>query len=178
MKFQKIALRITLIAVFFLILSSCSVGIADGATAVQDFQPKKYLGKWYEIARLDYRFEENLNNVTATYSQNPDGTIKVDNKGYDYVEKKWKGSIGEARFVKEPSEARLKVSFFKPFWSGYNVIDLVDYKYALVVGKSTKYLWILSRDTQIPEEVKQRFLKKANELNFPTKDLIWVEHNQ
>ncbi|MFW1886610.1 lipocalin family protein, partial [Acinetobacter nosocomialis] len=91
------------------------------AVAVKNFDSDKYLGKWYEIARFDFKFERNLNQVTATYSKNPDGTIKVDNKGYDYVKKEWKQSIGEARFVNSENEARLKVSFFKPFWAGYNV---------------------------------------------------------
>lgn len=178
MNFKKIIFPIGAAVLGFLILNSCSVGIPKGATAVQKFEVEKYLGKWYEIARFDYRFEKDMNNVTATYSKNSDGSINVDNRGYDYVKKEWKESIGEARFVNEPTEARLKVSFFKPIWAGYNVIDLVDYKYALVAGNSTKYLWILSREKFIPDEVKQRFLRKAKDLDFPTEELIWVEHNQ
>ena len=158
-------------------LQSC-VGIPDGVTAVKNFNKKKYLGKWYEIARFDFRFEKNLNNTTAQYSKNADGSIKVDNRGYNYVKNEWKQSIGEARFVNEPTEARLKVSFFKPIWAGYNVIDLVDYKYSLVAGNNLKYLWILSRETTIPEDVKQRFLKKAQSLGYKTENLIWVEHNK
>lgn len=177
-KVSKILIGLAAAGIGASFLSSCSVGIVDGAKAVQNFEAEKYLGKWYEIARFDYRFERNLNNCTAEYSLNPDKTIKVKNRGYNYVENKWKESIGEARFVNETTEARLKVSFFKPIWAGYNVIDLVDYKYALVAGNSTKYLWILSREKSIPEDVKQRFLKKAKELNFPTENLIWVEHNR
>lgn len=160
------------------ILNSCSVGIPKGATAVQNFEAEKYLGKWYEIARFDYRFEKNLNNCTAEYYLNPDRTIHVKNRGFNYVQNKWKESTGEAKFVKNCDEARLKVSFFKPIWAGYNVIDLIDYKYALVAGNSTKYLWILSREKSIPDEVKERFLAKANALGFPVQDLIWVEHNR
>ena len=178
MNLKKIIFPIGAAVLGILIFSSCSVGIPKGATAIQNFEAEKYLGKWYEMARFDYRFEKNMNNVTATYSKNSDGSIKVDNRGYDYVKKEWKESIGEARFVNEPTEARLKVSFFKPIWAGYNVIDLVDYKYALVAGNSTKYLWILSREKSIPDEVKQRFLRKAKDLDFPTEELIWVEHNQ
>lgn len=159
-----------------LIFNSCSVDIPKGATAVQNFEVEKYLGKWYEIARFDYRFEKNLNNVTANYSKNADGSIKVVNSGYDYVKKEWKQSEGEARFVNQPTEARLKVSFFKPVWSGYNVIDLVDYKYALVAGNSLKYLWILSREKTVPEDITARFLKKAENLGYKTENLIWVEH--
>ncbi len=178
MKLKKILLTFTFGLVGIAILSSCTVGIPKGATAIQNFDAEKYLGKWYEIARFDYRFERNLDDVTATYSKNPDGSIKVDNRGYNYVKKEWKQSVGEARFVNEPTEARLKVSFFKPIWSGYNVIDLVDYKYALVAGNNTDYLWILSRETTIPENIKQRFLKKSKDLGFKTEELIWVNHDK
>lgn len=174
--FIKLAVPVSLSILGIFLLNSCSVGIPDKATAIKNFDPDKYLGKWYEIARFDYRFEKNMNQVTATYSKNPDGTIKVDNQGYDYVKKEWKQSIGEARFVNSENEARLKVSFFKPFWAGYNVIDLDDdYKYALVAGNNLKYLWLLSREKTIPETIKNRFLKKAEEIGYKTSDLIWVE---
>ena len=177
--FTKIAVPVSLGILGLLIFSSCSVGIPDGANAVQNFDSKKYLGKWYEIARFDYRFEKNMNNVTATYSLKENGNIKVDNKGFNYVKNEWKQSIGEARFVNEPTEARLKVSFFKPFWAGYNVIDIdEDYKYALVAGSNLDYLWILSREKTIPENYKQRFLEKAKNLGYKTENLIWVEHNK
>lgn len=174
--FTKFLVPVSIGIMGLLVLNSCSVGIPDKATAVQNFDSDKYLGKWYEIARFDYRFEKNLNQVTANYSKNPDGTIKVDNKGYDYVKKEWKQSIGEARFVNSENEARLKVSFFKPFWAGYNVIELDDdYKYALVVGNNLKYLWILSREKTIPDHVKNKYLEKAKEIGYNTGELIWVE---
>lgn len=162
-----------------MLFSSCTVGLPDGATAVTNFKKDKFLGKWYEIARFDYRFEKNLNNVTATYSLKNNGNIKVNNQGYDYVKDKWKQSLGEARFVKDENTAELKVSFFKPIWSGYNVIDIdEDYQYALIAGYNLEYLWILSRETTIPEDIKQRFLKKAQSLGYDTGKLIWVEHNK
>ena len=102
---------ILILAITLINLSAC-VSIPDGAVAVSPFDQKKYLGKWYEIARLDFKYEKNLNNVTATYSLNEDGSIKVDNKGYNYVEKEWKQSIGKAKPVGEPTVGRLKVSFF------------------------------------------------------------------
>ncbi|MBP6576551.1 MAG: lipocalin family protein [Chryseobacterium sp.] len=175
-KFIKIVIPVSLGILGLVLLQNCSAGIPEKANAVQNFEPEKYLGKWYEIARFDYRFEKNMNQVTATYSKNTDGTIKVDNKGYDYVKKEWKQSIGEARFVNSENEARLKVSFFKPFWAGYNVIALEDdYKHALVVGNNLKYLWILSREKKIPEDVKNKFLDKAKEIGYDTSQLIWVE---
>lgn len=175
---QKIAIPVSLGILGLMILNSCSTAIPKGATAVTHFNAEKYLGKWYEIARFDYRFEKNMDHVTATYSQNPNGTIRVDNKGYDYIKKVWKESIGEAKFVKDKTEARLKVSFFKPIWAAYNVIDIdEDYQYALVVGSSLKYMWILSRTTEIPESIKQRFLEKAKRIGYNTDELIWVKHD-
>lgn len=176
--FQKIAIPVSLGILGLFILNSCSVGIPKGATAVQNFKADKYLGTWYEIARFDYKFEKNMDNVTATYSKNPNGTIKVDNKGYNYVKKEWKESIGEARFVGKKDEARLKVSFFKPFWAGYNVVDIDDnYQYALIMGNNLEYLWILSRTKEIPESIRQRFLEKAKNIGYNTDKLIWVKHN-
>ncbi len=176
--FQKIAIPVSLGVLGLLIFNSCSVGIPKGATAIQNFNAEKYLGKWYEIARFDYKFEKNMDNVTATYSKNENGTIRVDNKGYDYIKKEWKESIGEAKFVNKETEARLKVSFFKPIWAGYNVIDIDEnYQYALVVGNSTKYIWILSRTKEIPESIKQRFLERAKNIGYNVDDLILVKHD-
>lgn len=153
--------------------------IPRGAVAVKPFQKEKYLGTWYEIARFDYRFERHLNNVTATYSLKEDGSIKVDNKGYDCRRKIWKESIGKAKFVGDPQEARLKVSFFGPFYAGYNVIALdKDYTYALVAGKSLDYLWLLSRETTMPEAVKQHYLDIARGIGYDVNNLVWVAHDK
>ncbi len=153
---------------------SCS-SIPKGAVAVRPFDVEKYLGQWYEIARMDFRFERNLNQVTATYTKNEDGTIKVDNRGYNYVTNEWKQAIGKAKLVGEPDEARLKVSFFGPFYSGYNVVALDDqYRHALVAGKNLQYLWILSRDRNLPGDIRQSYLNKAQELGFNTDALIWT----
>jgi len=176
---KKIVIPVSLGIIGLVLLSSCSVGIPKGATAVKNFDADRYLGKWYEIARFDYRFEKDMDNVTAEYSKNPDGSIRVQNRGYNYVKKEWKQSVGEARFVDDKTEARLKVSFFKPIWAGYNVIELDDnYQYALVVGNNLKYIWILSRTTTIPENVRQKFLEKAKSIGYNTDELIWVKHNQ
>ncbi|MDD4490823.1 MAG: lipocalin family protein, partial [Paludibacter sp.] len=119
-----------------------------------------------------------LNNTTAFYSLREDGFIKVQNRGYNYVKNEWLESIGKAKFVGEPTVAMLKVSFFGPFYGGYNVIALDDeYKYALIAGNSLKYLWILAREKTIPEEIKTAYVKKAQEIGFDTDQLIWVEHD-
>lgn len=159
-------------------LGSCST-IPQGAIPVEPFDKEKYLGKWYEIARMDFRFEKNLNNVTAEYSSNEDGSIKVVNQGYDYVKQEWKKAVGKAKFRESPIIAKLKVSFFGPFYSSYNVIALdEEYKYALVAGKNLKYLWILARSTSIPDTIKQEYIDKARRIGFDTEELIWVEHNK
>jgi len=159
------------------IFSACQT-IPKGAVAVKSFDKDKYLGKWYEIARFDFRFEKDLNNTTANYSVNDDGTIKVLNRGYNYVTGEWKEAIGKAKFIGDPTVAMLKVSFFGPFYAGYNVIALdSNYKYALISGSSLKYLWILSREKTMPEDIKANYLKIASEIGFPTDNLIWVKHD-
>lgn len=152
--------------------------IPEGAIPVKPFDKNKYLGKWYEIARMDYRFEKNMNNTMAEYSQNSDGSIKVINSGYNYKKQKIERVVGKALFVKDPEEARLKVTFFGPCYSGYNVIAIdTDYKYALVAGRNLRYLWILSRETTIPEDIKKSYLEKAAEIGYDTSKLVWVKHN-
>jgi apolipoprotein D and lipocalin family protein len=171
--------KTTLGAIVGLFTFSACVNIPEGAVAVKPFDSGKYLGKWYEIARMDFRFERGLNNTTAHYSLNKDGSIRVENRGYDYQKKQWKQAVGKARLAGAPDEARLKVSFFGPFYAGYNVLALDEqYKYALVAGGSLDYLWILSRETTIPETTKQAYLQLALRLGFDTKALIWVEHDE
>lgn len=159
-------------------LYSCST-IPGGVVAVKPFDKEKYLGKWYEIARIDFKYEKDLNNTTAEYSLNDNGTIKVDNKGYNTKTGEWQQAIGKAKFVEDDTVAMLKVSFFGPFYSGYNVIAIdADYKYALIAGASYKYLWILSRETSIPEEVKNNYLKIAKDSGYNISDLLWIVHDK
>jgi len=170
--------RTMIAAVMTFALCSCST-IPKGAVAVKPFDNSRYLGKWYEIARLDFKFERNLDNTTAEYSLNEDGTIKVVNRGFDTVKSEWKKAEGKAKFTGDKNIAMLKVSFFGPFYGGYNVIALDDeYKYALIAGESLKYLWILARETTIPDDVKTRYLEIAQKIGYKTSGLIWVKHNE
>lgn len=165
------------VSVVLIILFRPKKTIPHGVVAVKPFEVERYLGKWFEIARFDYRFEKNLNQVTAEYSQNDDGTISVVNRGYNYQEKEWKQATGKAKFVRQKNEAMLKVSFFGPFYSGYNVVAIdPDYKYALVAGESLDYLWILSREKTIPREIRDSYRQKAASIGYDTSKLIWVEH--
>jgi apolipoprotein D and lipocalin family protein len=161
------------------LLYSCGSTIPKNAKAVNNFDKAKYLGKWYEIARLDFKYEKGLNNVTAEYSLNDNGTIKVDNRGYNVIKDKWEQSIGKAKFVKKDNIGMLKVSFFGPFYAGYNVVAIDDdYKYALVIGESLKYMWILSRETTIPASIHAAYVKKAQEIGYDTTKLVWVNHDK
>ena len=181
MRKTKVFIAAIWIPAFLIILTSWqkNVRIPYGINAVKPFKVEKYTGKWYEIARLDYKWERNLDNVTATYTLNDDGTIKVDNKGFHTKKDKWKQSIGKAKFVDDTNEGLLKVSFFGPFYSGYSIIALDEqYRYALVAGESTKYLWILSREKTIPETLKNQYLQKARDIGYKTDDLIWVKHDK
>lgn len=164
----------------FLIMGLLSIigcsSIPKGVTAIRGFDKEKYLGQWYEVARMDFRFERDLINVTATYTLNDDGSIKVLNRGYHVKDKVWKQASGRAKFARTPDVAMLKVSFFGPFYAGYNIIAIDPaYQYALVAGNSREYLWILSRETSIPDEIKQQYLNIANDLGFKTSELIWTE---
>lgn len=164
-----------ILAFIALILFNACETIPDGAKAVKPFEVNKYLGTWYEIARMDFKFERDLKNVTATYSLNEDGTIKVLNQGFNINTNERKQATGKAKFVDLTDEAKLKVSFFGPFYAGYNVVALdAEYKYALIAGQSLEYLWILSREKTIPENIKAEYLKIAESIGYKTSDLIWV----
>ncbi|WKW46171.1 lipocalin family protein [Myroides sp. JBRI-B21084] len=177
MKIRNILFKITLL--FSLILIAACSSKPKNAEPVQNFNANKYLGTWYEIARFDYIFEKNLNNVSANYTLDKNGNIIVFNSGFNVVENKWKSSTGIAKFRLNKNVAALKVSFFKPFYAGYNVVAIDDnYKYALIAGKDLDYLWILSREKTIPEHIKTSFLQKAKEIGYNTTKLIWVEHNK
>ena len=168
-----------MIAALALCLVGC-LGVPVGAQPVQDFTLEKYLGKWYEIARMDHSFERGLSNVTAEYSLRDDGGVKVTNRGFKTTANKWKDAEGKAYFVEEPSIGKLKVSFFGPFYGAYNVIalDEEDYQWALVVGPDTNYLWILSRTPMLDQVVVEQLLSQAKSLGFKTDELIFVTQDQ
>lgn len=156
------------------------VGIPDHIPAVDDFEIGRYLGTWYEIARLDHRFERGLSHVTATYALRDDGGIDVLNKGFDKKSGEWKQAEGKAYFVIAPDVGRLKVSFFGPFYGGYNIIalDKEDYAYALVCGPNLSYFWILAREKTMEEETLESLVGTAKHLGFETDRLILVDHRE
>jgi apolipoprotein D and lipocalin family protein len=171
--------KISALSVLLLILTACT-GKPDGVVAVKDFELDRYLGKWYEIARLDHSFERGLSNITAEYSLRDDGGVKVINSGFSKEDNEWQQAEGKAFFVDETDSGHLKVSFFGPFYGSYIVFELEkkDYQYAFVSGPDTSYLWLLARTPQVDEKVTQQFVKRSQELGFDTSKLIYVEHDR
>jgi apolipoprotein D and lipocalin family protein len=172
MDMKKLSLWLTL---FF---TGC-VGIPEKVKPIDNFKVQNYLGKWYEIARLDHSFERGLTRVTAEYALREDGGLKVTNRGYSAKENRWKEAIGKAYFVNETTKGYLKVSFFGPFYGSYVIFDLdqENYQYSLVCGPNTSYLWILARTPEIEAAVKNRLVAKAASLGFDTSKLIYVAHD-
>ncbi len=156
------------------LLTGCT-GIPDGTQPVTDFELDRYLGQWFEIARLDHSFERGLDCVTATYSLRDDGGVRVINRGYNLEEQEWDEAEGRAYFIDDESVGRLKVSFFGPFYGGYNVLELdEEYQWALVAGPNRDYLWILSRTAEMDSATEDRLRQRAAELDFATEELIDV----
>lgn len=155
-------------------LAACT-GVPDGVEPVAGFEQEKYLGKWYEIARLDHSFERNLVDVTAEYSPGEDGAIRVVNSGTDSSSGERKVAEGRAKFVGDKSVAHLKVSFFGPFYGSYVVFELdPEYRYAYVAGYNTDYLWLLAREPGVSDEVRTDFVSRARDLGFAVEELEWL----
>lgn len=168
----------TLCILIIALLTGCT-GIPEGITAVDGFEVNRYLGTWYEIARLDHRFERGLENISATYALRDDGGVDVSNKGWDTTAGEWHEAQGKAYFVEQPDKGRLKVSFFGPFYGGYNIIELdkKDYAYSMVAGPDRSYLWILSRTKQLPEPTLRALIDRAKTLGFATDQLIFTKQD-
>ena len=142
--------------------------------------------KYPEVARLREAVE--LAKKSASYMppriyrkrtlQNPDGSIQVINRGYDPEQQQWRQAEGTAKLVGEPSVGQLKVSFFGPFYGGYNILVLApDYRYALVCGPDRDYLWILARTPSLPEPDLQFLVAEARRMGFATDQLIYVRQS-
>lgn len=158
-----------------LFFTACSTHPPAGIEPVAGFDAQRYAGQWYEVARLDHSFERGLQQTTANYLLNPDGTIQVINRGYEPSRDRWKEAEGKARFAGESDKGALKVSFFGPFYGGYNVVALdPDYQWSMVVGSNRGYFWILSRTKTLPPGVREQLLAKAQALGVQVDKVLWV----
>ena len=161
----------------FLFLSGC-LGYPKGVAPIHDFDINRYLGKWYEIARLDHPFERGLEQVSAEYSLRKDGGIRVINRGFSKQKQAWKEAEGKGYFVRSRDEGYLKVSFFGPFYGSYVIFELdkQNYQYAWVTSSDTSYLWFLSRTPRVDKEDLDNFILQTSKLGFDTDQLIFVHH--
>ncbi|MCC5888507.1 MAG: lipocalin family protein [Gammaproteobacteria bacterium] len=175
MKFRS-ALTLGAIA---LLLTACT-GTPSGVEPVTGFDAERYQGRWYEIFRLDHRFERGLTNVTADYRILDDGRVEVINRGFDPRKCEWRDVEGTARFLEDPGTASLAVSFFFGISGGYHVIalDHEDYGYSMVSGPTRGYLWILAREPRLDADIVERLIEQAAALDFPTEELIRVDHGE
>lgn len=176
MSFDCARRRVGLLLAAGFLLAGC-VGIPEGVEPVDEFELDRYLGTWYEIARLDHSFERGLEQVTAEYSVREDGGVRVINRGYSVADGDWSEAEGKAYFVRNPDEGYLKVSFFGPFYGAYVVfgLDKDNYQYSFVTGPNRSYLWLLSRTPVVDPQVLELFLRRSSELGFATDELIFVK---
>ena len=143
-------------------------------TTVKNLELKRYMGRWYEIARFDHSFERNMEYCEAFYAEQGNGKISVTNTGINSETGRRKTSYGKAKAGERPGQ--LRVSFFWIFYSDYNILALDDdYEWALVGSKSPKYLWILSRTRQLDSATKREILDIAERRGYDTRELIWVK---
>ncbi|MEH6634039.1 MAG: lipocalin family protein [Halioglobus sp.] len=170
------SLRWLIVAIIVSLAQLGCSGTPQGIKPVDDFQLDRYLGTWYEIARLDHSFERGLSRVTADYSIAEDGGVRVLNRGFSQEEQEWNVAQGKAYFVGDDSTGHLKVSFFGPFYGSYVIFDLdkTDYQYAFVTSYSKDYLWFLSRTPTVSDDLLQRFMVAAQSSGFSTGDIIFV----
>lgn len=162
-----------------LLLDACSTAPPIGIHPVTPFSVNRYLGTWYEIARLDHRFEAGLTDIEASYTLETDGSVKVRNRGLQSANGQWREAIGKALFTGKRDEGSLKVSFFGPFYGGYHIAALdPDYRWSLVVGPDRDYFWILSRDPHISPELRNQLVLRAKILGIMTDRLIWTPHQR
>lgn len=158
-----------------LMLSGCA-SIPDGPDPVTGFEVERYMGKWYEIDRIDNRYETGLSNVTAEYRMLSDGKIEVVNRGFHRRQNTWSVAKSVAWFEGSKDVGRLRISYGAPFPGTYRVL-VVDshYRYALVAGSDSDDLWVLSREPQLDKSIRDSLAAKAKEWGLPSDGLIYVE---
>lgn len=172
--------RLIYVSIVGMTLIACHTARPSGIKVVNDFDIQRFQGTWYEIARLNHAFEKGLTDVSAIYEQQSDGPINVINQGYDPLQKKWYTAHGTALFLDRPTIGALKISFFWPFYGGYYVValDKQHYQWAMIAGPTHRYLWILSRERTLAAAITTQLVNQARLLNFPTEQLIFVQHHR
>ena len=138
---------------------------------------QRYLGQWYEIARLDHSFERGLTHVSGHYTINNDGSVTVTNRGFKTDKNRW-DEAGASFDGKDPTVGHLKF-LFRAFFSSYVIFELdqLHYQYAFVTSYNKEFLWLLARTPTVDEDVIQRFKAMISIYDFDQQSLIWVDHS-
>ena len=172
------SLRILLCLLGLLLLSACATGIPEGLKPVSGFDAVRYMGVWYEAARIDNSFECGLTAVQAEYTLLPDSSVRVVNSGYDPAVGKWRSAKASANFSGPSSEGAFDICFFWPFYGAYNIValDADAYQWAIVCGYERGYLWLLTREREPSPELLASMVEKAKSLGFDTSKLHFIEH--
>ena len=165
------------VVIFFVFLAGCTV-IPEKIKPVNNFELAKYMGQWYEIARLDHRFERGLEQVSAIYSIGDNGMVKVANRGWSIDDKEWSNAVGKGRFAGAADIGHLKVSFFAFFFGDYIIfaLDQPGYQYAWVTGGENT-LWFLSRTPTVSDDLKQSFINTVTDYGYNADELIFVKQS-
>jgi apolipoprotein D and lipocalin family protein len=166
--------------VVMLFISSCVTMNGDTMKPLETVNfvdLSRYVGKWYEIARYQHRFQEGCFGSKANYTMRDDGKITVVNECFDKSSSgKLRSAKGKAWVVDKETNAKLKVSFFWPFAGDYWIIDIgQDYEYAVVGHPDRKYLWVLARTPEMDENVYQSILDRLQKQEYDTLKLIRTE---
>jgi apolipoprotein D and lipocalin family protein len=172
------------------ILMALAVILLPGTSATASAQPSelpplrtvaqvdlsRYLGRWYEIARLPNSFQKKCLNSRADYALRDDGDITVLNSCQDTQDGRLRQSKGRAWVVDPATNARLKVSFFWPFRGDYWIIELGnEYEYAVVGTPNRRYFWILSREQTMDSSLYEAILQRAGQQGFDTGAVLKAE---
>lgn len=154
-------------------------GVPTGITPVQDFDPDRFMGTWYEIMRLDHGFEDGLTNVRATYRPNPDGSVAVFNRAWNPDSCTWETISGTARLKEGPDVGSFVVTLRSPIPGALHVLTVDDQaeSWAMTGGPTRDYLWILSRDRTMADDIRRRLMQAARDMGYPVEDLIRVDQS-
>ena len=178
---MKLATRVSLLALAVFGIKALAFGVDEPLETADHVDLTRYLGKWFEIARLPLSWENKcISDVTATYTPQPNGKIGVLNSCRK-SDGKITQSKGTAKIASknDRSNAKLKVTFFRLFSGDYWILDLdPDYRWALVGNPSRKNLWILSRTPSLNRETTNMLLAKGESLGFDTSKIIMTKQTQ
>lgn len=171
---MKKYLNILVFLIVSLFFVSCATKEPTDLKTVQKVDLQRYLGDWYEIARYEHKFQKDCKNVKANYSLRDDKKIQVINSCTKMSTNEFKEAKAVAYSV-DDTNSKLKVSFFRPFYDDYWILDLDDdYKYAIIGTPTKEYLWILSREKTISDEVLNKLLEKITNMGFDKSKLIYT----